>query len=357
MAQHQLRSSWHNGAVSVIRLGIWGCGAMGLYHAKRFSSLPGVSLVSCFDREPAKARELAAAGAIQHPARSLEEFLTDCDAVTCALIDRDHASAAQRVAQAGLALFMEKPLGRTAAETAEVVAQFHPSVMTFVVNFSKRNAPALPFAKAFLAQGRLGQIVSARFSYLQSWMVDPVWGDWRSESRWQWRTSDSLSCHGVLGDLVSHLADAARFLLGPDPAPSIASAKGRRSPVEGNWGGAWDEVLVEGHAGPRLVPVVFEASRRAQGSLDAMTITLEGTDGTLSLDLENHRAEVLWRSRFSQTEEWLPCPTTSSTYEGFVDLLLGKQPAPVPPGATDGHAVQEFLDLAHQKLLESEGSS
>lgn len=340
----------------MIRLGIWGCGAMGAYHAKRFSSDPGVTLVSCYDREPAKAMELAAAWNIPRAAASADELLAGCDAVSCALIDRDHVTAARKVAEYGLPLFMEKPLGRNAAETGPLVELFDRGGWPLVVNFSKRNAPALPFAKAFLAEGHLGRLSGARFSYQQSWLVDPAWGDWHVESRWQWRTSEALSCHGILGDLVSHLADAALFLLGPESAFSFTSARGRRTPVEGDRGGAWDEVSLKARCDTYPdTALTWDASRRTPGSLDAMTIHLEGTAGVLELDLEQHRGEVLWKPE-AGGERWLSCPPCASTYDGFVGLVSGTAVRPLPPGGAEGHAVQRLLDQAHQKLLEAERS-
>lgn len=333
----------------MIRLGVWGCGAMGTYHAKRFAALSGFQLSTCLDRDRSRAVSLAQSFGIPHVADDATSFLTHCDAVACALIDKEHSAAGLAVAGAGLPLFLEKPMARNSGESLALHEAFLGK-SPLVVNFSKRNSPALAEVRRLVGLGSLGKLMSIRCHYLQSWLVDPTWGDWRHESRWQWRTTEEASCYGVLGDLASHLFDATLYLLGQAPV-TLTTASGTRTPQQETVGGAWESASLKGHSGKTALS--WEVSRCARGHLDTMTLLVEGTLGTCFLDLESHRAEVLFGTP-EASDAWRPVPETRSTYDSFLALCQGAPTEEVPTGA-DGHRVQLLLDEAHALLLAGEG--
>jgi len=322
---------------------------MGAYHAQRFGGNPAVELVACWDRDGARAAALAAKAGFRRVASNFDQLIEGCDAVSIALVDSEHGPAANRVASAGLALFLEKPMGMTAVETAALASRFAEKGIPLVLNFSKRNAPALGLARTWLAEGRLGNLTQARFSYLQSWLVDQTWGDWRADPRWQWRTTESASCHGVLGDLGSHLFDAAAYLLG-GPIDCVGG-NGRRTPREGNLGGAWEEIRLDARIGG--LPLKFEASRRAIGHLDDLTIGLQGSLGRLDLDLSARKDQLLWTPA-GGTAQSVPAPAVVSTYDAFIALVRGQISGITPPGGLDGHIVQILIDQAHLVLAANE---
>lgn len=335
-----------------VRLGLWGCGAMGAYHAQRFGGNLAVDLVACWDRDSARAAALAAKVGFRRVASNFEQLIEGCDAVSVALVDSEHAMAADRIAAAGLALFLEKPMGRNAAETAALAGRFAEKGLPLVLNFSKRNAPALNLARTRLTEGRLGSLTEGRFSYLQSWLVDQSWGDWRSDPRWQWRTTEAASCHGVLGDLGSHLFDAAAYLLGGPIG--FTGGIGRRTPREGQLGGAWDEIRLQ--AGIGGLSLSFEASRRAVGHLDDLIISLHGPLGRLDLDLGARKDQALWTPVDGPAQSVRALPVVS-TYDAFVAVVAGRELGITPPGGAEGYLVQGLIDEAHLALAASEAQS
>lgn len=321
---------------------------MGEYHAQRFSRNPRVELAVCWDRDEARAKALAAKAGFGRVAGSVEELLAGCDALSCALIDSEHAAAALKAADAGLPLFLEKPMGTNAGEAADVADRFARQNLPLVVNFSKRNAPALTLARNWLAENRLGTVRRAHFSYLQSWLVDDSWGHWRTDPRWQWRTTEAASCHGVLGDLASHLFDAAGFLFGVPV--TLSRGIGARTPVEGHFGGAWEQAALDARIGECVA--TFEVSRRAAGHLDDLSITLEGAEGRLDLDLGALKDAVLWTPAEGVPQK-VPAPPVVSTYDAFVDWVRG-HPSERPPGGVEGRIVQRLIEDAHQLLAAQE---
>ena len=58
-----------------------------------------------------------------------------------------------------------------------------------------------------MTSGQIGKIRHVEASYLQSWLVSKVWGDWRTESQWLWRLSKQHGSNGTLGDVGVHILD------------------------------------------------------------------------------------------------------------------------------------------------------
>ena len=79
--------------------------------------------------------------------------------------------------------------------------------------FNYRRVPAVSFARELIERGRIGRVFHYRATYLQEWGNDPT----RPPN---WKTQREIAGSGVLGDLLSHLADTALWLNGPVRAVS-----------------------------------------------------------------------------------------------------------------------------------------
>ncbi len=344
----------------MIRLGIIGCGSMGAYHAKKFSALPGVTLTACFDRDPLRAARFAAQWNIANPHSRLESFFEarGCDALTCALADAGHAEVALLAGMYRLPLFLEKPMAMDARESSAILASYRDCGLPLAVNFSKRNSSAVCLARRLVLEGAVGAVSGADFSYLQSWLVDSSWGAWKTEERWRWRTSESASCFGVLGDLGSHLFDIARFVL-HGVSLSLETAAGSKTKRTDGVGGAWEELVCQGFgtgSGVRF-PLRFEMSRRAAGHLDHLFFTVTGDKGTLDVDLDRSRDSVLLSSVLGTGAVECKGESVAGSYEDFIALVQGKvlsgESERLSARGQDGHAVQCLLDDV-QRLLEAQ---
>src|SRR6266545_3442946 len=67
--------------------------------------------------------------------------------------------------------------------------------------------PAVALAKQIIEERQIGQIYHYRGTYLQDWLVSPDFPR-------VWRLEKAKAGSGVLGDLVSHSVDLARYLVG-----------------------------------------------------------------------------------------------------------------------------------------------
>jgi len=342
----------------VIRLGIIGCGNMGEYHAKKFSSLPGVTLASCFDRDPVRAARFAAHWNIPGVHSVLASFFgaRDCDAATCALVDAGHAEAALLAGTYRLPFFLEKPMAMNSVESAAVLSRYRDGGIPLAVNFSKRNSSAVCEARRLVAEGAVGRVTGAAFGYLQSWLVDAVWGVWNEEERWRWRTTETASCLGVLGDLGSHLVDLARFVL-PGVSLSFDAGSGVRTPRGEGVGGAWEEVSASGSGSLKdaRFPVRFDMSRKAAGHLDHLYFSVTGESGTIDADLDRSRDSVRFTGAPGTAAVDCRGGLVAGSYADFISLVRGDGFAAERTLADgdDGHAVQLVLDDVH-RILEAQ---
>ena len=103
-----------------LRVAVVGVGYLGRFHAKIYSELDGVELVTVIDSDPERARAVA------------EEYgcawTTDAsglpgtvDAVSVVVPTRDHLEVARPLLEAGIHMLLEKPIARTTEEAETLV--------------------------------------------------------------------------------------------------------------------------------------------------------------------------------------------------------------------------------------------
>lgn len=118
-----------------------------------------------------------------------------------------HREIAVAAAQAGKHIMCEKPLAMNAAEAKEMYDAVTTARVKHMVGFNYRKNPAILYAKRLIEEGALGEIRHFRGTLLQDWAIDP-------NTPLSWRFQAAVAGSGALGDLASHVLDAARFLVG-----------------------------------------------------------------------------------------------------------------------------------------------
>ena len=76
-----------------------------------------------------------------------------------------------------------------------------------MVAFNYRRTPAVALAKKYIDEGRIGNILSFRGTYLQDWSADP-------NGPLSWRFQKKIAGSGAVGDIGTHVIDLARYLVG-----------------------------------------------------------------------------------------------------------------------------------------------
>jgi predicted dehydrogenase len=195
-----------------------------------------------------------------------------------------HMEPTIAAAKRGKHILCEKPLGRTAAESKQMLQEAERAGILHMCGFNYRFIPALQLARQLILDGRLGEIYHFRGSYQQSSRVDP-------DSPMTWRFRGADAGFGALGDLGSHTVDQARWLIG-----EIGSVSGltktfiKDRPVEP--GSSHREPVTVDDAGLSLLEFetgavgVVEVTRCATGRKNHHVIEVNGSRGSLHFDCE-----------------------------------------------------------------------
>lgn len=130
---------------------------------------------------------------------SFEELLQqDLDGVVIATPNCFHAEQAIASLDRGFAVFCQKPLGRTAAETRSIVAAAKRSGRLLGVDLSYRNIPAMQLVSWLVETGALGKVFAVDAKFHNAYGPDKPWF-----------YDFSLAGGGCVLDLGVHLIDLA----------------------------------------------------------------------------------------------------------------------------------------------------
>ncbi len=131
----------------------------------------------------------------------------DVDVVSVCGPNFVHREIGVAVAESGRHLWIEKPAGRSADDTAAIAAAVSTAGVCSAVGFNYRNAPAVERARQLVADGRLGRVETVEVRLLADYSAHPDGG-------LSWRFDPAYAGTGVLGDLASHGLDLATYVGG-----------------------------------------------------------------------------------------------------------------------------------------------
>jgi predicted dehydrogenase len=158
--------------------------------------------VAICDPSEEMAREALALAPEAQLARSLDELLERRpDGVVIATPSALHAEQCIRAFDAGVAVFCQKPLGRSAAEVEAVLDAAHRADRLLGVDLSYRETAAMQAIRERIRTGELGKVFAADLTFHNAY---------GPQSGWFW--DPKLSGGGCLIDLGVHLVDLALWL-------------------------------------------------------------------------------------------------------------------------------------------------
>ncbi|MDN5794808.1 MAG: Gfo/Idh/MocA family oxidoreductase [Intrasporangium sp.] len=376
-----------------VRLGVVGFGWMGQAHARaltrvrhHYPDLPVVpELAMVADNAPDSRLELAkdSYGFAATTADWRELVTSDAvDVVSVTGPNFIHAEVAVAAAQAGKHLWVEKPAGRGLAETRAIAEAAARAGVHSAVGFNYRNAPAVEHARELVRAGRIGEVTHARFQMLGDYAAHP-------QGAHTWRFTRALSGSGVIGDLGSHGADLAEYLVGPivrvmaqdctfitqRPASVGAAShfsRGAGGPLETVENEDYVSMLVAFESGARGV---LEASRASVGEQNAYGFVIHGRTGAIAWDfrrmgelrvcLDQDYQAAMWSTRLvgpglAEFGVFQPDAGIAMSYDDLKVIeakrLLESIVSGVPTGATLADAVRAAtVAEAAMESITSEG--
>jgi predicted dehydrogenase len=136
----------------------------------------------------------------------------DLDGVVIATPSALHAAQSILALERGLAVFCQKPLGRTAAEVRRVVDASRAADRLLGVDLSYRFTESLSTVRDLVAGGEIGRVYAADVVFHNAYGPDK-----------SWFYDPRLSGGGCVMDLGIHLVDLALWVLGFPRVESVTS--------------------------------------------------------------------------------------------------------------------------------------
>jgi predicted dehydrogenase len=287
-----------------------------------YPDTPAPRLVIAADEVPARAQK----------ARDLlgyEESTTDwrgvlahpkVDAVSITSPNVMHREMAVAAAEAGKHIWIEKPVGRSAAETRAVAAAVETAGVRSLVGLNYRQSPAAQHARDLIAAGELGELTRLRCWYVGDYGSDP-------SAVLSWRFLRDQAGLGVLGDVMSHAVDMALMLAGPAVSATAVDRTviGRR-PRAVAGGGTHFSVAAGGELGDvenedYVLSIVCFASGLV-GSLEASRVTV-GKHAEMGFEVHGTAGALAWDfKRMNELDMYVPPPTGDA---GVATVYMGPQ--------------------------------
>ena len=272
-----------------VHAGIIGGGFMAAVHSRAARAASG-ALAGSASSSAGRAAEAAERLGIAAAYDSAEELLADpaIDVIHVCTPNTTHADYARAALLAGKHVICEKPLATNAADAAELAGLAAERGLVAAVPFIYRFHPMAREARARIAAGDAGPLVSVHGAYLQDWLADPQADDWRVDPALGGPSR-------AFADIGSHLVDLLEFVAGE----RILRLNARTRTVYPNRAGR-DAIATED-----LVAVVVELAGGAIGTLlisqvapgrkNALVVELSGARETVRFEQE--RPERLWLGR------------------------------------------------------------
>lgn len=261
---------------------------MGAVHS-RSARAAGARLVAISSSSPERAAHAAAALGIERSEADAGALANadDIDVVHVCSPNRDHVGHTLAALGAGKHVICEKPLATTAADAAALVTAAEGAGRVGAVPFVYRYHPMAREARALVADGALGMVLSLDACYLQDWLAAPTDQNWRTDA-------SAGGSSRAFADIGSHLCDLIEFVTGS----RIIRLSARTRTVYAERSGAAvanEDIaalvveLAQGALGTLLV------SQLAPGRKNALTLELHGAEA--SVRFEQERPEELWIGR------------------------------------------------------------
>jgi predicted dehydrogenase len=171
-----------------------------------------------WDADPARVAKWGAA-VNAATASSVGEILADPEVQGVVILSETnrHRELVEAAASAKKHLFVEKPLGVTAAESRAMADAIERAGLLFTTGYFMRTDPKVLFLREQVARGAFGRITRAAAWNCHAGSL----GGWFDEKpdnvaeSWRWMADPKIAGVGAFGDLGTHSLDILMWLFGP----------------------------------------------------------------------------------------------------------------------------------------------
>jgi len=247
----------------------------------------------------------------------------DVDVVSICAPNMLHREIGVAAARAGKPFWIEKPVGRDAAETAGVAAAARAAGVTTSIGYNYRHVPAVERVRELIAAGRLGRVTNVRAVFFNSYAAEP-----NGALSWRFRRDEAGS--GALGDLLSHVVDLMQYVVAPiTEVSSLLSTVYAQRPILPMGSGTHFAVIENGELGEvenddyvaALIRFGTGSGSRAAGAvgtLEASRVSV-GPQCALGFEIYGTEGSAIWN--FEQMNELRLCLGRGGDNAGYTTVL------------------------------------
>lgn len=289
--------------VDSLGVAVVGFGWMGRVHTQAYARLPHhfphlplrPRLVTVAEEVPGRADEAAAQFGFAATTRDWRDIAADprVQAVSITAPNFLHREIGVAMAEAGKHIWIEKPVGLTAGDAQAVADAVAKAGVQGAVGFNYRNAPAVEAARELIASGGIGTVTHVRVRLFSDYAAHP-------DGALTWRYEKERGGSGVLGDLASHGADLARYLLGDITSLTADTAVFIPERARPTGATAGHTLATGGALGPveneDYVNCLLRFDSGARGVLEACRVSV-GEQNNYGFEVHGTKGAVFWDFR------------------------------------------------------------
>jgi len=276
----------------MLNIGMVGCGKIADGHIEGIQKLGCARVLAVCDLEPILAEQLAVRYSVPHRYSDFDRMLSEhqLDVVHIATPPHSHLALAQKAAEAGCHVFLEKPLALNATDGRRLIDCLHRTNRKMTINYWYNfETPALTL-KEFVAKGNLGDPI-----HIESYYGYDLAGGFGQALL----SDDRHWVHQLPGKLFQNIIDHAINKITPflpdEPVEIIARAYRRRHSIGDRTDGVLDELRVMIFAGGMSAYVTFSSHARPVSHF----MRVYGTKNTAHIDFA-------LRSMFVEEKQTVP---------------------------------------------------
>jgi predicted dehydrogenase len=311
-------------------VGLISVGWMGKLHSRAYQALPLVypdlkirpRLVHAADTAADRASYARDILGYERASTDYHAVLADpeVDVVSICAPNMLHREIGVAAARAGKPFWIEKPVGRDAAETAEVAMAAQEAGVVTSIGYNYRHVPAVEQVRELIAAGRLGRITNVRAVFFNSYASEP-----NGALSWRFRRDEAGS--GALGDLLSHVIDLVQYVVAPiTEVTSLLSTVHTQRPILPMGSADHFAVIENGELGEvenddyaaALVRFAGAQAAGAVGTLEASRVSV-GPQCGLGFEIYGTDGSATWN--FEQMNELRLCLGRGGPAPGYTTVL------------------------------------
>ncbi len=320
----------------MIRIGLLGAGRIGQTHARAVAALDNVEITAVFDPvDEAAAFVTALTGARQ---ATVSQIMHDdkIDAVIIATPTDLHADQIEQAAQAGKAIFCEKPVDLSAERVRACLKTADKAGVKLMIGFNRRFDQNFSKVREALDAGKVGDVELVQITSRDP-SAPPI--DYVKRSG------------GLFRDMMIHDFDMARFLLGEEVVEVSATGSVLTDPAIGEAGDVDTATATLRTASGKIA--VITNSRRASYGYD-QRVEVHGSKGMASAENMRPTTVVIANEEGYSQDPLLDffmeryAEAYKSELQTFCAILAGEERS--YPSGIDGLKALELADAAVQSL-------